>query len=163
MESLKNSNENKLNKAKTTLELFETLSPLSPGNKLQLRKDQSEKNPIEYGLLKEKLPSKKVRENYNSINKMFTQVNEFILQLESKIQNVIKSQENSFIVAYKGELIEIENLLSYYKSKLKEQEEKFYLDSKIELYEKTVEWFRKEAFRSSRLCEKFQIEISNNN
>ena len=138
----------------------EEVGLLSPNNRLKIK---SSKDDFEFGLLKDIMPNNKTKVLYNTITDLFGKIENVISKIEEKIKKIVSNQEEDYITAYKGEMIEIQEILSSYKKKINEQEAKYNMDSKISVYEKSSNWFRIEAIRYSQLYQKVLEENRKNN
>jgi len=135
----------------------EEIISLSPSNRYKL-KNKAQSNEI--GSLKGLLPSGKIGKFYDQICELNGNLQNLITKLENKIGNLLQTQEQEYLVAYKGEMIEIEKKLKHYQDLIDDKQHQEKQKEKILLLNNSLEWLRRESERLSQISNDQKIHIS---
>ena len=100
-----------------------------------------------------------IHTKFPQISDLFKSIKEVVSQLNKHIDSTIQKQGEEFLIAYKSEMLEIEKKLSDYNNLLSEKNLEMQKNEQIELYQKTIEWFKNESIRLSMLVNRQKDKI----
>ncbi|CAD8086027.1 unnamed protein product [Paramecium sonneborni] len=132
---------------------FENLLLTQPQFTIQKKKVFLEDN-LKYG--------KEIERDYNKLQ-------DIIDNLQGKVDKIIKSQEDDFMIAYKEQMTEVQKELKAMKRKIDEEALRQKADEKKRILEEERDYFREEALRLDKLCQeqlrtieelKFKLKIT---
>ncbi|CAD8177275.1 unnamed protein product [Paramecium pentaurelia] len=138
---------------KSAIEGFENLLLTQTQFTTQKKKVFLEDN-LKYG--------KEIERDYNKLQ-------DIIDNLQGKVDKIIKSQEDDFMIAYKEQMTEIQKELKAMKRKIDEEALRQKADEKKRILEEERDYFREEALRLDKLCQeqlrtieelKFKLKIT---
>ncbi|CAD8180004.1 unnamed protein product [Paramecium octaurelia] len=138
---------------KSLMEGFENILLTQTQFTTQRRKVFLEDN-LKYG--------KEIERDYNKLQ-------DIIDNLQAKVDKIIKSQEDDFMIAYKEQMAEIQKELKAMKRKIDEETLRQNSDEKKRILEEERDYFREEALRLDKLCQeqirtieelKFKLKIT---
>ncbi|CAD8175105.1 unnamed protein product [Paramecium pentaurelia] len=139
--------------SKSLIDGFENLLLTQTQFTTQRRKVFLEDN-LKYG--------KEIERDYNKLQ-------DIIDNIQGKVDKIIKSQEDDFMIAYKEQMAEIQKELKAMKRKIDEEALRQKADEKKRILEEERDYFREEALRLDKLCQeqsrtleeiKFKLKIT---
>ncbi|KAM3145681.1 hypothetical protein pb186bvf_002227 [Paramecium bursaria] len=138
--------ENQLNKSE-----FDSLMLTQPQTQYKIKFDDNNKM------------AKEIERDYNKIH-------DIIRNLEGRVGEIIKAQEEDFMIAFKEQMHDIQKELKTMKRKIDEEALRQKADEKKRILEEERDYFREEALRLDKLCQeqqrtieelKFKLKITN--
>ena len=97
--------------------------------------------------------------NAGYINDTYDEINGLLDEFNDKIRNVVDSNQDVFISAYRDSMNRVNSELKEMKYKMSADKIKEKQEQKLKLVEKERDWFRDEALRLNRKWKKLEEEI----
>ena len=83
----------------------------------------------------------------SKVQELHRQIGSVVGNLNEKISNVLKKQEEEFLAAYRAHMFNVQKELQALRAKLSDSEVKLNRDEKLRKLEEEKEWYRREALR----------------
>lgn len=83
----------------------------------------------------------------SKVQELHKQIGSVVGNLNEKIFNVLKKQEEEFLAAYRAHMFNVQKELQALRAKLSDSEVKLNRDEKLRKLEEEKEWYRREALR----------------
>ncbi|CAD8074014.1 unnamed protein product [Paramecium sonneborni] len=103
------------------------------------------------------------------IDRDYNKLQDILDNLQGKIDKIIKSQEDDFMIAYREQMTEVQKELKNMKRKIDEEALRQKADEKKRILEEERDYFKEEALRLDKLCQeqlrtieelKFKLKIT---
>ncbi|CAD8160639.1 unnamed protein product [Paramecium pentaurelia] len=103
------------------------------------------------------------------IDRDYNKLQDILDNLQGKIDKIIKSQEDDFMIAYREQMTEVQKELKNMKRKIDEEALRQKADEKKRILEEERDYFKQEALRLDKLCQeqlrtieelKFKLKIT---
>ena len=112
----------------------------------------------EIGSLRNMLPAKS-QANYNKSIDLYYQLQDYVGNIEKKLEGVVERNENDFLIAYRSSMTAIQKQLQNLKLKSDEAESQMKIDTKVKDLTKALEWFEKESLKLADTVTKQKKEM----